>query len=477
MRRSSLPPRRHARTSAHLHVEPLEARTLLATFTVTGTGDSIAADGILTLREAITGANADASATAAAPHRIEFNIPGTGARTINAFRLPALTRPVIIDGYTQPGARANTLAIGGDAVLLVELSGGGGNGDGLTIQGGDSTIRGLVINRFDTGIVVTSDRNLIAGNFVGTDPAGVTDSGNVLIGVHIFSGAGNVVGGESAAVRNVVSGNDFSNIRVGNGPNFTPFPSGTIIQGNYVGTTASGTGRVDLRVPPQGGADGIYLASGDGTVIGGTTALARNVIAGNFNGISIQNYDTNLTIQGNYIGVDATGSVALGNLTVGIRGTGGGGQTSNNYTIGGATAGAGNVISGNGEEGISLSVRNLVIQGNFVGTNAAGTAAIGNGSTGVRVTAPRARPVRAASSAPLSDARSPCRSAWTARTSSRSHWTADDDGLALPWFGTIFMNPPNGRGLAAWIEKAREEVRSGDAKMVVALLPARPDTN
>ena len=39
------------------------------------------------------------------------------------------------------------------------------------------------------------------------------------------------------------------------------------------------------------------------------------------------------------------------------------------------------------------------------------------------------------------------------------------------------MNPTNGRGLAAWIEKAREEVRSGNAKTVVALLPARPDTN
>jgi phage N-6-adenine-methyltransferase len=63
-----------------------------------------------------------------------------------------------------------------------------------------------------------------------------------------------------------------------------------------------------------------------------------------------------------------------------------------------------------------------------------------------------------------------------ARVKARVHWTEEDDGLALPWHGTVFVNPPYGRTLARWVAKAYREVREGRAKMVVALLPARPDT-
>ena len=58
----------------------------------------------------------------------------------------------------------------------------------------------------------------------------------------------------------------------------------------------------------------------------------------------------------------------------------------------------------------------------------------------------------------------------------RTSFTADDDGLSLPWHGTVFVNPPYGRTLAAWIAKAHHEVSAGRALTVVALLPARPDT-
>jgi len=64
-----------------------------------------------------------------------------------------------------------------------------------------------------------------------------------------------------------------------------------------------------------------------------------------------------------------------------------------------------------------------------------------------------------------------------ARVRARVHLTEEDDGLSVPWRGTVFVNPPYGRTLAAWVAKAHSEAESGRAKTVVALLPARPDTN
>src|SRR5262249_338419 len=108
---------------------------------------------------------------------ISFNIPGPGVHTISLLpALPAITASVIIDGYTQPGASANTLAVGDNAVLLIELN-GTATSNGLVIgsTGSGSTIKGLVINWVaGTAIVVDSDNNVIAGNFIGTDPTGAT---------------------------------------------------------------------------------------------------------------------------------------------------------------------------------------------------------------------------------------------------------------------------------------------------------------
>jgi hypothetical protein len=58
----------------------------------------------------------------------------------------------------------------------------------------------------------------------------------------------------------------------------------------------------------------------------------------------------------------------------------------------------------------------------------------------------------------------------------RMHYTAEDDGLSLPWHGTVFVNPPYGRQLPAWIAKAHAELEHGNARLVVALIPARTDT-
>jgi transcriptional regulator with XRE-family HTH domain len=62
------------------------------------------------------------------------------------------------------------------------------------------------------------------------------------------------------------------------------------------------------------------------------------------------------------------------------------------------------------------------------------------------------------------------------RVKARRHYTELDDGLSLPWRGNVFMNPPYGRRLSAWTHKARAEVDSRHASMVIGLVPARTDT-
>ncbi len=72
---------------------------------------------------------------------------------------------------------------------------------------------------------------------------------------------------------------------------------------------------------------------------------------------------------------------------------------------------------------------------------------------------------------------SPTRKKSTSPVRAKMRYTAEDDGLSLRWFGTVFLNPPYGRTLGQWTMKAKEEVAIGNASIVVALLPARTDTS
>lgn len=58
----------------------------------------------------------------------------------------------------------------------------------------------------------------------------------------------------------------------------------------------------------------------------------------------------------------------------------------------------------------------------------------------------------------------------------RTVYTIDDDGLARPWFGRVFLNPPYGRGIGPWVAKLVESQQRGDVEEGIALLPARVDT-
>ncbi len=71
---------------------------------------------------------------------------------------------------------------------------------------------------------------------------------------------------------------------------------------------------------------------------------------------------------------------------------------------------------------------------------------------------------------------SPTAARSSAPVKARVYYTAADDGLSLPWHGVVFINPPYGRELGAWVAKAEAEVSCGNARLVAALLPARTDT-
>jgi CSLREA domain-containing protein len=248
------------------------------------------------LRAAIQEANV--LANVGGPDEIKFNIPGDTkkVKTIKpASELPALTQAVTIDGYTQPGSKKNTRLTGAiNAVPKVQLDGSEANidADGLIIQGAsDITIRGLVINRFDrSGIFLTStdgsDNNHIEGNFIGTNAAGTAALGNGSAGVEINGlNDGNMVGGNLAEQRNLISGNEGDGVFAGTDGTDT-------IQGNLIGTDKIGT--KDLH---NGGTNN----NGEGVNLGGQNSVVKdNIIAFNTSdGVQVR---SNATGVGHNIG-------------------------------------------------------------------------------------------------------------------------------------------------------------------------------
>jgi CSLREA domain-containing protein len=261
-----------------------------APFTVNSTADTGVAtpDGTCsstcTLREAIQEANVTADADT-----IEFNIPDTdtgcnaGVCTISpSSALPLIINPVTIDGYSQLGSRANTLSVGDDAVLKIELSGPDAL-NGLKIEANNSTVQGLVVNNWENGIFLGEDAtgNTVRGNYIGTDATGtVTDPDGIPnnsddlgnnIGVALTNALNNTIGGTTAGARNIISGNDTWGIRISDAES-----TGNKIQGNYIGITAAGDATLG------NGDDGVRIqADADNNTIGGATAGARNIISGN----------------------------------------------------------------------------------------------------------------------------------------------------------------------------------------------------
>jgi CSLREA domain-containing protein len=360
---------------------------MASTITVNSTADVAANDGQCTLREAIIAANTntasggmlnECAAGSAGLDTIQFSIAGTIAP---ASALPLIIEPIFIDGYSAPGSAKNTnpVGMGLNTILTIELNLAGTGGGGLVVANtaAGSIIQGLVVNRSPLGGITLSGASTVQGCFIGTNPAGTAAGPGNFDGIVIGSSS-NLIGGTTPAARNLISGNSSD---TGINFAFIPGESGNVIQGNLIGTNAAGTAAI---------ANGFGIAILDdrigNTLIGGTAAGAGNVISGNTNdgvdlrGPNVASANPGTTVQGNFIGTDVTGTVAIANGQTGVLI----GDENANNLIGGTAAGAGNLISGNVFDGVRIfntqSNANNVVQGNKIGTNAAGTAGVGGQS-------------------------------------------------------------------------------------------------
>ncbi len=336
----------------------------------------------------VTGTVAIANATG-----VELNTGASGNTIGGPTATPGTGAGNLISGNTVAGITISDTGTSGNAVEgnLIGTKAGGtsplANGSyGVVVQtnAATNTIGGtaagasnVISGNAVTGVYIanTSATNYVQGNYIGTDVTGTAAVPNLggtaggPAGVFIGFANNQVIGGTTAAARNVISGNTNEGL-------VTDALTSITLEGNYIGTNAAGTG------PLGNSENGIVTEGGTtGITIGGTAAGAGNVVSGNGDvGIAVE---SGITVVGNDIGLNAAGTSAIGNY-VGILVAYG----ASNDTIGGTAHGAGNVISGNttgvsigGGGGVQVVTGNLVI-GNEIGTNAAGTAAIGNG-TGV----------------------------------------------------------------------------------------------
>lgn len=371
------------------------------------------------LRDAIINANATLGTDT-----ITFNIPGPGVKTINLLiSLPQITDRVVIDATTQPGYAGSP---------LIELNGlGAGSSsslNGLVIRAGGSTVRGLAIGNFINGNGIelnACDNNVIQANYLGIAPDGTTTRRNGR-GIQLINSSNNVIGGTTSAARNVISGNGSSGIDISGKSN--------VVQGNFIGTNAAGT----AAIPNSTGVT-IFSAESTDNLIGGTAAGAGNLISGNSTGLSSSGNATTIQgnligtdvtgtikvpntfsgartlglntliggltpgarnvisgnqgegvliraagskLQGNYIGTDITGTLALGNVSNGVN-------ADDKVLIGGTVPEARNIISANGGSGNVVlgfvgSGPEVTVQGNYIGTDVTGTRALG-AATGIAI--------------------------------------------------------------------------------------------
>ena len=337
-------------------------------FVVTNTSDITAVGGTPpagSLRAAMNAAENASGDNNGGTYEIDFNIPTSDPNynpadgsflirplsqsvpnAMNDFALPPINATLIIDGYTQPGASPNTLANADNAKILIRI-----DGSRATTPGG-------------SGLVPFDD---VGSVYRGLDFTGWTNPD-----VSTSGGQSTASGAEGIEANGV----------------------GDFIEGNFFGTDPTGKRASPNRI-------GIFADNGPGfgstapgNVIGGTVPQARNILSANNNsGILFLATALEGQLQGNFIGLDATGTAIVSNLQEPDRSNSfdGVGLNGSTITIGGTLPGAANVIAGNGTN-VDINdltegnaARNSVVQGNLIGTNASGTASIANQGYGVSI--------------------------------------------------------------------------------------------
>ncbi len=248
--------------------------------------------------------------------------------------------------------------IGGD-----RTAGSGPNGQG-----------NLIILNGTTGISILGDNNQVLGNYLGVDKTGSYGRGNLYSGVALWQGAShNVVGGNTAGLRNIISGNSKDGIWISGAE--TAYNR---IIGNYIGVAADG----NTAIP--NGLSGIGIHGAHHNQIGGNEAGAGNVISGNADtGIYIAGAGTSYNqILGNLIGTNSTGDMAVGQGRYGIMI----GEGASYNDVGDGSAAGRNVISGNQYPGILIggsATTGNTVRGNYIGTDKTGTARLANKNDGI----------------------------------------------------------------------------------------------
>lgn len=327
----------------------------------TNDNDCLTASGDCTLRAAIMHANhMNSTGDTVITFNILGSIPDFPTTIYVSTALPSLDVP----GITIQGPNLD-----GNSVLV--LDGNIGSYPGLTIKADNCSIRKLTFANFGSfGILAegtdtdTVTGTLIIGNTIGDMvPKSYFDVKPNGGGIKLFNTTRSTIGGETSADRNVISGN--------NGPGILIYGGSTnFVLGNYVGVKSDG-------LTPLPNTSGVFIEASSDNSIGGNTVGRRNIISGNSaDGIFL--FANNNLVQGNYIGTDASGTIAVPNGGDGVWVSSTSPENAENQ-IGGPGPGQGNLISGNTLSGINVEASDdNIIQGNIIGLNAAQSAVLPN---------------------------------------------------------------------------------------------------
>jgi hypothetical protein len=209
------------------------------------------------LRTAITTSN-----TNPALKTIRFNLSGGCPQTITpATPLPAITRPVLIDGYTQTGSSPNQDARIFDGTVCVVLNGAGTMATGLHVQtqsiDDQMTVKGLAFYGFASEAIRISGpgKGIVSGNLFGTGSNIISNFADSVI--RVVDAPGSVIGGTDDADRNVIGLGQMAGVRLESGT------ARRTVRNNLVGLGRNGTSTLPnaVGIIVEGGTDDLITGN------------------------------------------------------------------------------------------------------------------------------------------------------------------------------------------------------------------------